>query len=58
MKNVLSFNVAKNKSVFLLTNSDNELLIGQKKYEHTENNFNELKESIEALSLDNLTVIM
>lgn len=58
MKNVLSVDIAKNKSVFLLINSDNELLLGPKEYEHTEKNFNELKESIAKLKLDNITVIM
>lgn len=58
MKSVLSVDVAKNKSMFLLMNSEGEILIDTKEYTHNLSNFNELKERINELKLEDLTVFM
>lgn len=58
MRNVLSIDVAKNKSMFLLMNSDGQVLIEPLELEHNIINFNKLKNEIENLELDNLTVFM
>ena len=46
MKSVLSVDVAKNKSMFLLMNSDGEILIDTIEYTHNLSNFNELYKRI------------
>lgn len=58
MKSVLSVDVAKNKSMFLLMNSDGEILIDTQEYTHNLVNFNKLKKMINELNLKDLTVFM
>lgn len=58
MKTVLSVDVAKNKSMFLLINSEGEVLMDAKEYEHNLSNFEEIKKRIDSFNLKNLTVFM
>lgn len=58
MKTVLSVDVAKNKSMFLIMNSDGEILMEAKEFEHNVPNFKELQNIINSLKLEDLTVFM
>lgn len=58
MKTVLSVDVAKNKSMFLLINSEGKVLMDAKEYEHNLSNFEEIKKRIDSFNLKNLTVFM
>lgn len=58
MKAVLSVDVAKNKSMFLLINSDRKILIAPTEYEHKFNEFEKLKDIINSFEIEDLTIIM
>jgi transposase len=58
MKSVLSVDVAKNKSMFMLMASDGEIVIDSIELEHSLNNFESLKNKILDLEVENLTVFM
>jgi len=58
MKSVLSVDVAKNKSMFLLMSSDGQVLMEPIELQHNYTNFNLLKERITAFKLQDLTVFM
>lgn len=58
MKTVLSVDVAKNKSCFLLINSDGEILMDAKEFNHNIKDFNDIKNIIEKLNISDLTVFM
>ena len=58
MKTVLSVDVAKNKSMIMLMNNDGEILIDTKEIKHNLGEFEKVKEEIEKINLENLTVFM
>ncbi len=58
MKTVLSVDVAKNKSMIMLMNSDGEILIDTKEIKHNLENFEKVKEEIKEINPENLTVFM
>ncbi len=58
MKTVLSVDVAKGKSMFMLMNSDGEILIDSIEIKHTLENFNNLKKQVETFNIRDLTVFM
>ena len=58
MKTVLSVDVAKNKSMIMLMNSDGEILIDTKEIKHNLEDFEKAKEEIKEISPENLTVFM
>lgn len=58
MKTVLSVDVAKNKSMIMLMNSDGEILIDTKEIKHNLENFERVKEEIKEINPENLTVFM
>lgn len=58
MKTVLSVDVAKNKSMFLLINSEGKVLMDAKEYIHNLSNFEEIKKTINSFNLDDLTIFM
>ena len=58
MKTVLSVDVAKNKSMIMLMNSDDEILIDTKEIKHNLVDFEKVKEEIKELKPENLTVFM
>lgn len=58
MKTVLSVDVAKNKSMIMLMNSDGEILIDTKEIKHNLEDFEKAKEKIKEINPENLTVFM
>ena len=58
MKTVLSVDVAKGKSMFMLMNSDGEILIDSIEIKHTLENFNNLKKQVETFDIRDLTIFM
>ena len=58
MKTVLSVDVAKNKSMIMLMNSDGEILIDSKEIKHNIEEFEKVKEEIKEINPENLTVFM
>ncbi len=58
MKTVLSVDVAKNKSMIMLMNSDGEILIDTKEIRHNLKNFEKVKEEIKEINPEKLTVFM
>ena len=58
MKTVLSIDVAKNKSMIMLMNSDGEILIDSKEIKHNIEEFEKVKEEIKEINPENLTVFM
>ena len=58
MKTVLSVDVAKNKSMIMLMNSDGEILIDTKEIKHNLEDFEKVKEKIKEINPQNLTVFM
>ena len=58
MKTVLSVDVAKNKSMIMLMNSDGEILIDSKEIKHNLEEFEKVKEEIKEINPQNLTVFM
>ena len=58
MKTVLSIDVAKNKSMIMLMNSDGEILIDSKEIKHNLEEFEKVKEEIKEINPENLTVFM
>ena len=58
MKIVLSVDVAKNKSMIMLMNSDGEIFIDTKEINHNLEDFEKVKEEIKEINPQNLTVFM
>ena len=58
MKTVLSIDVAKNKSMIMLMDSEGEILIDSKEIKHNLEEFEKVKEKIEEINPENLTVFM
>ena len=58
MKTVLSVDVAKNKSMIMLMNSEGEILIDSKEIKHNLDELDKVKEEIEKINPENLTVFM
>lgn len=58
LKTVLSVDVAKNKSMIMLMNSDGEILIDTKEIKHNLEEFEKVKEKIKEINPQNLTVFM
>ena len=58
MKTVLSVDVAKNKSMRMLMNSDGEIFIDTKEINHNLEDFEKVKEEIKEINPQNLTVFM
>ena len=58
MRTVLSIDVAKNKSMIMLMNNDGEILIDSKEIKHNVEEFEKVKEEIEKINPENLTVFM
>ena len=58
MKTVLSIDVAKNKSMIMLMDSEGEILIDSKEIKHNLEEFEKVKEEIEKINPKNLTVFM
>ena len=58
MRTVLSIDVAKNKSMIMLMNNDGEILIDSKEIKHNVEEFEKIKEEIEKINPENLTVFM
>lgn len=58
MKTVLSVDVAKGKSMFMLMNNDGEILIDSIEIKHNLENFNNLKKQVETFKIRDLTVFM
>jgi transposase len=58
LKTVLSVDVAKNKSMIMLMNSDGEILIDSKEIKHNLEEFEKVKEEIKEINPENLTVFM
>ena len=52
MKTVLSVDVAKNKSMIMLMNSDGEILIDTKEIKHNLEEFKKVKEKIEEMEAE------
>ena len=58
MKTVLSIDVAKNKSMIMLMDSEGEILIDSKEIKHNLEEFEKVKEEIKEINPENLTVFM
>ena len=58
MKTVLSVDVAKNRSMIMLMNSDGEIFIDTKEINHNLEDFEKVKEEIKEINPQNLTVFM
>ena len=58
MKTVLSVDVAKGKSMFMLMNSEGEIFIDSIEVKHNLENFNKLKKQVETFEIRDLTVFM
>ena len=58
MKTVLSIDVAKNKSMIMLMDSEGEILIDSKEIKHNLEEFEKVKKEIEEINTENLTVFM
>ena len=58
MRTVLSIDVAKNKSMIMLMDSEGEILIDSKEIKHNLEEFEKVKEEIEKINPQNLTVFM
>ena len=58
MKTVLSIDVAKNKSMIMLMDSEGEILIDSKEIKHNLEEFEKVKKEIEEINPENLTVFM
>src|SRR5574344_312140 len=58
MKSVLSVDVAKGKSMIMLSTEYGEVLIEPKEIKHNFRDFNELKDKIESFNLEDLTIFM
>jgi transposase len=58
LKTVLSVDVAKNKSMIMLMNSDGEIFIDTKEINHNLEDFEKVKEEIKEINPQNLTVFM
>ena len=58
MKTVLSVDVAKGKSMFMLMNSEGEIFIDSIELKHNLENFNKLKKQVETFEISDLTVFM
>ena len=58
MRTVLSIDVAKNKSMIMLMNNNGEILIDSKEIKHNVEEFEKVKEEIEKINPENLTVFM
>jgi len=58
LKTVLSVDVAKNKSMIMLMNSDGEILIDTKEIQHNLENFEKVKEEIKEINPEKLTIFM
>ena len=58
MKTVLSVDVAKNKSMVMLMNSDGEILIDTREIKHNLEDLEKVKEEIKEINPQNLTVFM
>ena len=58
MRTVLSIDVAKNKSMIMLMDSEGEILIDSKEIKHNLEEFEKVKEEIEKINPENLTVFM
>lgn len=58
MKTVLNVDVAKNKSIIMLMNNDGEILIDTKEIKHNLGEFEKVKEEIEEINPENLTVFI
>ena len=58
MKTVLSVDIAKNKSMIMLMNSDGEILIDTREIKHNLEEFEKVKEEIKEINPQNLTVFM
>ena len=58
MKTVLSIDVAKNKSMIMLMDSEGEILIDSKEIKHNLEEFEKVKKEIEKINPENLTVFM
>ena len=58
MKTVLSVDVAKCKSMFMLMNSDGEILIDSIEVKHSFEEFEKIRKQIETFDISNLTVFM
>ena len=58
MKTLLSIDVAKNKSMIMLMDSEGEILIDSKEIKHNLEEFEKVKKEIEEINPENLTVFM
>jgi len=58
LKTVLSIDVAKNKSMIMLMDSEGEILIDSKEIKHNLEEFEKVKKEIEEINPENLTVFM
>ncbi len=58
LKTVLSVDVAKGKSMFMLMNSEGDILIDSIEIKHNIGNFNNLKKQVESFNIRDLTVFM
>ena len=58
MRTVLSIDVAKNKSMIMLMDSEGEILIDSKEIKHNLEEFEKVKKEIEEINPENLTVFM
>ena len=58
MKTVLSVDVAKSKSMFMLMNSDGEILIESIEVKHNFEDFEKIRKQLEIFDVSNLTVFM
>ncbi len=58
MKSVLSVDVAKSKSMFMLMNSDGEILIDSIEVKHNFEGFEKIRKQVETFDINDLTVFM
>jgi len=58
LKTVLNVDVAKNKSIIMLMNNDGEILIDTKEIKHNLGEFEKVKEEIEEINPEDLTVFI
>ena len=58
MKTVLSVDVAKSKSMFMLMNSDGEILIDSIEVKHNFEGFEKIRKQVETFNINDLTVFM
>ena len=58
MKSVLSVDVAKCKSMFMLMNSDGEILIDSIEVKHNFEGFEKIRKQVETFDINDLTVFM